>query len=69
MSVVYADHIAAMPLHPKVYEAMTPYFKELYGNPSSIHEDGEKAREALEEARAKVARLIGSQKEEIYFTS
>ncbi len=69
MSVVYADHVAAMPLHPKVYEAMVPYLKEYYGNPSSIHEDGEKAREALEEARGKIARLIGSQEEEIFFTS
>ena len=69
MSIVYVDHVAAMPLHPKVYEAMVPYFKEYYGNPSSIHEDGEKAREALEEARGKIARLIGSQEEEICFTS
>ncbi len=69
MSVVYADHVAAMPLHPKVYEAMVPYFGEYYGNPSSIHEDGEKARGALEEARGKIARLIGSQEEEIFFTS
>jgi cysteine desulfurase len=69
MSVVYVDHVAAMPLHPKVYEAMVPYFTEYYGNPSSIHEDGEKARQALEEARGEIARLIGSQEEEIYFTS
>ena len=69
MSVVYADHVAAMPLHPQVYEAMVPYLKEFYGNPSSIHEDGEKAREAIEEARGKIARLIGSQEEEIFFTS
>jgi len=69
MSVVYIDHVAGMPLHPKAFEAMIPYFKELYGNPSSIHDGGEKAREAIEEARAKVARLIGSQEEEIYFTS
>jgi len=69
MSVVYIDHVAAMPLHPKVFEVMVPYFKELYGNPSSIHNGGEKTREAIEEARAKVAQLIGSQDEEIYFTS
>lgn len=69
MSIVYLDHVAGMPLHPKAYEAMVPYFKELYGNPSSIHDGGEKAREAIEEARGKVARLIGSQEEEIYYTS
>lgn len=69
MAIVYADHVAAMPIYPKVYEAMVPYFKEFYGNASSIHEDGEKARQALEEARVKVARLIGAQTEEIIFTS
>ena len=69
MPTIYADHVAAMPLHPKVFEAMVPYFKDLYGNPSSIHDGGEKAREAIEGARAKVARLIGSEAEEIYYTS
>ena len=69
MAVVYLDHVAGTPLHPKALEAMEPYFGEFYGNPSSIHHSGEKAREAVEEARAKVARLIGSQEEEVYFTS
>jgi cysteine desulfurase len=69
MAVIYTDHVAAMPIYPKVYEAMVPYFKEFYGNPSSIHEDGEKAREALEEARSRVGRLIGAQAEDIIFTS
>lgn len=69
MSVVYLDHVAGTPLHPKVYEAMVPYFKELSGNPSSIHDAGEKAREAIEEARGKVSKLIGSQDEEVFFMS
>jgi cysteine desulfurase len=69
MSVVYTDHVAAMPIHSKVYEAMVPYFKDFYGNPSSIHEDGEKAREALEEARGKVGLLIGAPADDIVFTS
>ena len=69
MAPVYVDHVAAMPLHPKAFEAMVPFLKEFYGNPSSIHEDGEKAREALEEARGRVARLIGSEEDEICFTS
>jgi cysteine desulfurase len=69
MPQTYLDHVAATPLHPKVFEAMIPYFKEFYGNPSSIHNIGEKTREAIEDAREKVAGLIGSQKEEIYFTS
>ena len=67
--MVYADHVASMPVDARVYEAMVPYFKEYYGNPSSIHDSGEKVREAIEEARGQVARLIGSQEEEIYFTS
>jgi cysteine desulfurase len=69
MSETYLDHVAAMPLHPKVYESMLPFMEKYYGNPSSIHEAGEKAREALEEARTKVARLIHSEPEEIIFTS
>ncbi len=69
MAVVYTDHVAAMPIHSRVYEAMVPYFRDFYGNPSSIHEDGEKAREALEEARGKVGLLIGAPAEDIVFTS
>jgi len=69
MAVSYSDHVAGTPLHPKAFEAMVPYFQESYGNPSSIHHSGERARDAIEEARTKVAGLIGSQEEEIYFTS
>ncbi|RPF46741.1 cysteine desulfurase [Thermodesulfitimonas autotrophica] len=67
--MVYLDYIAAAPVLPEVYEAMLPYFTEHWGNPSSIHELGEKAREALEKARAQVADLIGAAPEEIIFTS
>ena len=69
METIYVDHVAGTPLHPKAFEAMTPFFKECYGNPSSIHASGDCARDALEEARKKVARLIGSQDEELIFTS
>jgi cysteine desulfurase len=69
MEIIYVDHVAGMPLHPKAFEAMLPFFKECYGNPSSIHAAGDCAREALEEARGKVARLIGAQDEEMIFTS
>jgi cysteine desulfurase len=69
MKETYLDHVAAMPLHRKVYEAMVPFLEKYYGNPSSIHEAGEMAREALEEARAKVANLINAGPEEIIFTS
>jgi cysteine desulfurase len=66
---IYADHVAGTPLHPRAYEAMLPFLREEYGNPSSIHGGGERAREALEEARGRVARLIGAHDEEIIFTS
>lgn len=67
---VYMDHTASRPIDPKVFEAMTPYFKEIYGNPSSLHSFGLDARKALEGSRTKVARLIGAEKpEEIRFTS
>lgn len=69
MKETYLDHVAAMPLHRKVYEAMIPYLEKYYGNPSSIHEAGEQARVAMEEAREKVARLINSAADEIIFTS
>jgi cysteine desulfurase len=67
---VYMDHTASRPIDPEVFKAMTPYFKEIYGNPSSLHSSGLDARKALEESRTKVARLIGAENpEEICFTS
>jgi cysteine desulfurase len=63
------DYIAASPVLPEVYEAMIPYFREYWGNPSSIHRFGETAHEALESARAEVAGLIGAAAEEVIFTS
>jgi len=64
------DHAAGMPLDPRVFEAMKPYFMENYGNPSSSHSFGASARNALMESREKVARLIGAEKpEEVIFTS
>ena len=67
---VYMDHTASRPIDPKVFEAMTPYFKEIYGNPSSLHSFGLDAKKALEESRTKIARLIGAENpEEIRFTS
>ena len=67
---VYMDYTAGMPVDQRVIEAMTPYFSQMYGNPSSIHSWGNVARKALEEARTKVAAPIGAKKsEEIFFTS
>jgi cysteine desulfurase len=69
MRKVYLDHAATTPVHPKVLEAMLPYFSEKFGNPSNLHDVGREAKNAIEEARAKTAALIGAKAEEIYFTS
>ncbi|MDH5783657.1 MAG: cysteine desulfurase NifS [Candidatus Bathyarchaeota archaeon] len=70
MRRVYMDHTAGMPVDECVLEAMMPYFTQNYGNPSSIHSFGNEARRAIDEARSKVAELIGAEKkEEIVFTS
>jgi cysteine desulfurase len=64
------DHSAGKPVDSCVVEAMLPYMKSSYGNPSSLHVLGQEARKALEEARARVAELIGAEKKEsILFTS
>ncbi|HEX6861224.1 MAG TPA: aminotransferase class V-fold PLP-dependent enzyme, partial [Thermoanaerobaculia bacterium] len=68
MQTVYLDHNATTPLHPKAREAMLPWLGERHGNPSSIHRFGQVARNAVEEAREKVAALIGARPPEIVFT-
>jgi len=69
MKRIYFDHAAATPLHPQVLDAMLPYLKEEFGNPSSLHSFGQSAKGAIEEARAKVAELINARTDEIIFTS
>lgn len=69
MRTIYLDHAATTPAHPEVVEAMLPYFADAFGNPSSIYSYGQKAKGAIEEARTKVAELIGARSEEIVFTS
>jgi cysteine desulfurase len=69
MRRVYLDHIAATPLEPSVFEAMRPYLGERFGNPQSLHADGQAALEAIEEARARVAALVGASESEIIFTA
>ena len=66
---VYLDNAATTALYPEVYEAMKPYLSEFYGNPSSIHATGRKARAAIEQARKTIARLVGASAAEIIFTS
>lgn len=66
---VYLDHNATTPLHPRAREAMLPWLGERHGNPSSIHSFGQAAREAMEEAREKVAALIAGRPPEVVFTA
>jgi cysteine desulfurase len=66
---VYLDHIAATPLRPEVLEAMLPFFRVSYGNPQSLHSAGQEALQAVDEARARVAGLLGAASEEIIFTA
>jgi len=69
MPEVYLDHYAATPVLPEVAEAMRPFLSDEFGNPSSLHSRGDAAREAVDEARERVASLIGADPEEIIFTS
>jgi len=64
----YFDHNATTPVRPEVLEAMLPYLTERYGNPSSVHMFGQEARNAMETGREKIARLIGAEPDEIFFT-
>jgi len=66
---IYLDHNATTPVHPKVVEAMLPWLKEHFGNPSSTHVYGRRAHEAVERARQQVAALLGCQADEVFFTS
>lgn len=65
---VYLDHSATTPLRPEVLAAMLPYFADLAGNPSSLHEDGQRAKQALDAARETVAGALGATPREIIFT-
>lgn len=65
---VYLDYAATTPLDPRVLRVMLPYYKEKFGNPSSIHLWGQEARKAIEQAREQVAKVLGCQANEIYFT-
>jgi len=69
MERIYLDYAATTPTHPEVVKAMLPYFTEVFGNPSSIYSHGQEAKGAIEEARVKVADLIGARDKEIVFTS
>ena len=69
MRRIYLDANATTPLLPEVLEAMRPFLLERFGNASSIHQEGQHARWAVEQARASVARFLGCRPAEIVFTS
>ncbi len=66
---VYLDYNATTPLLEEVYEAMLPWLREKFGNPSSSHREGQEAKEALFNCRKKIAQFLGTRTEEIIFTS
>ncbi len=68
-SAIYLDNAATTPLDPEVLELMAEAYRSLFGNPSSIHAHGRRAKAALEKARQKIATILGASPGEIYFTS
>ncbi len=66
---VYADNAATTKMSAAAIEAMLPYMDKVYGNPSSLHSVGQEAKEALEDARERVAKCLGCEAREVYFTS
>lgn len=66
---IYLDYASFSPVDERVVHAMLPYFREKFGNPSSVHAFGRSAMRALEEARENLGKLINCRKEEIFFTS
>ena len=66
---IYMDHAATTEMLPEVVNVMEPYLMDEYGNASTTYEMGQKSREAVEEAREKIARLLDARPEEIFFTS
>ena len=69
MTRIYMDNAATTRVSEPVFEAMKPYFCEIYGNPSSVHSFGRDARRAVENARRQVAKAIGAESRDVYFTS
>lgn len=67
--MLYLDHAATSPVRPEVLEAMSPYLSGVYGNPSSHHTAGEAAAGALDDARARVARILGMRTGDVVFTA
>jgi len=64
--LIYLDNAASTAVHPEVVKEMMPYFDIQYGNPSSIHQFGRKAKNAIQKSRNQVAVLIGAEPDEFY---
>ncbi|MGH2331631.1 cysteine desulfurase NifS [Thermoanaerobacter mathranii] len=69
MDRIYLDNAATTAVDKRVLEAMLPYYSDIFGNPSSPYSYGQEAKKAIEEAREKVAKALGADSDEIYFTS
>src|SRR5574340_222754 len=69
MPRIYFDNSATTPLDPRVEEAMKPFLSDIFGNPSSLHNEGRKARKAMEHARELTASLLSARPEEVVFTA
>ena len=69
MNNIYLDNAATTPVDGRVLDAMIPYYKDSFGNPSSVHKFGREAKVLLEDARDTIADFIGARSSEIYFTS
>ena len=67
--IIYMDHSATTPVRSEVLNAMLPYFTSDFGNPSSIYTIGQEARKAVDDARERIARILGARMSEIVFTS
>lgn len=67
--VIYLDHAATTATRPEVVEAMLPYFTENYGNPSSVYDLGSKNKSAVTNARETIAKALGTDTPNIYFTA
>src|SRR5512141_451690 len=69
MRTIYLDYNATTPLDPAVRRAMLPFLERTWGNPSSVHHVGREARAALDDARDRAARVLGTKPSELVFTS
>ena len=67
--LIYADNAATTPVSPEVISAMAPTFEVAWGNPSSLHAKGREAKALLDDARSRIAKVLGCEASEIYFTS